>query len=133
MYHLAPPLDPEHAATIRERCARFNAWVDTRRNVRAGRFPREEEIPAELRGVNPTNLDKGLLDLCDFHAEPPAQLFAYVTHDISGAWQCANFPGVRYGTVHVGPAYKSPAFGRASTRRSVTLFAVNGWVYDGTF
>jgi hypothetical protein len=73
-----------------------------------------------------------LLDLSDFHRDPPARLFCYVTLTSHG-WECGNFTGTPYGRVHVGASYTCPAFGRKSTRRSVTLSAVNGWIYSGTF
>lgn len=137
MYYLSPPLEASSAALLQARADRFAAWVNTKRGRNGWASYKPDEIPAELRDVDPTNDEKSLLDLCKFHSEPPARLFCYVTqprlaNGTHGSWQCRNFPGALYGLVNVGPQYKSPGFYRASTRRSVALFAVNGWVYSGT-
>jgi hypothetical protein len=82
-----------------------------------------------------SNDERGELELHHFMTEAPLHLFAYVTKNRkTGAWQCNAWPGQPFGRVWVGDPYKSPGFyGRPSTRRSVTLFAVNGWIYSGTF
>lgn len=131
MYHLAPPLTPERFAELCARANRFRAWVDSIRGRNGWASYRPEEIPAELRDVDPSDDEKALIELQEFHARQPERLFCYVTRDGDG-WKCSTWPGARYGIVRVGASYKSPAFGRASTRRPVTLYGVNGCVYSGT-
>lgn len=95
-------------------------------------------LSAEAQAAMPdecriSNDERGELELHHFVTEAPAQLFAYVTRDReSDAWRCNTWPGQTYGRVVVGRAYECPGFWHPSTRRSVTLYAVNGWVYSGT-
>lgn len=131
MFHLAPPLTQDQYRALCARLNAFNAWVDTKRSRSGWASYRPDEVPAELK-PEPTNEERGLVELQDLHATQPERLFCYVTRDSSGAWKCGNFPGQLLGLVHVGPSYRSPAFGGWSTRRAVRLSCVNGVIYSGT-
>jgi len=127
-------LTTEQAETLRARYERFNAWVDTIRDKRSGWASyHPDDVPAELRGVALSNEETRELELFEFERDAPEHLFCYVTRR-DGAWQCGTFAGGSYGRVTVGYSYKVPGFYcRPSTRRSVTLHAINGWIYAGTF
>jgi hypothetical protein len=127
-------LTPEQAAELRARHDRFSAWVDTRRGRNGWASYHPDDVPAELRGVALSNDETAALELHEFERDAPEHVFCYVTRKPGEAWQCRTFAGGSYGTVAVGYAYRVPGFyGRPSTRRSVTLNAINGWVYFGTF
>lgn len=127
-------LTDQQAAELRARYERFAAWLDTKRGRNGWASYKPDEVPAELQGVALTNEETAALELYEFERDAPMHLFCYVTRKPGEAWKCSTFAGGSYGTVAVGYSYRVPGFYcRPSTRRSVTLRAINGWIYSGTF
>jgi hypothetical protein len=62
--------------------------------------------------------------------EKPERYFLYIDEKTRTA---TIWTGVLLGTVTFGREYKTPSFGRSSVRVPVTIQAVNGLTYHGTY
>lgn len=111
-----------------EICARldkFNAWLGTRCSYRS------EEVPA---GLEVSNDERAQVELFDFVNNPPDRYFLYIsakngTH--YGASGEANiWTGVKLGDVQFGNTWRD---NMGSIRVSVSIYAVNGYTYHGTY
>lgn len=133
MFMLERPLTTEQYRALCARANAFNAWLDTKRDRRGWASYRPEDVPATVPQIS--NEERGLIEIQDLHETQPERLFCYVTRrngPDSVEWKATNFPGQLLGLVLVGNAYRTPAFGRYSTRRPVRLACINGLIYHGT-
>lgn len=95
-----------------------------------------------------SNEELAAIELWSFCNQPPEKMFAYVKKsDKTNVYYrrmpngrggpfdylITNFTGESFGEAHLGYEYKSPAFWQPSIRQSVTLHAINGYWYYGTF
>jgi len=95
-----------------------------------------------------TNDELSAIELWGFCNQPPERLFAYIRKSTAANVPYRRMPsgygasfdhlvttwiGDSLGEARLGNAYHCPAFWRQSTRRSVTLHAVNGYWYYGTY
>jgi hypothetical protein len=118
------------AATIkelRERNARHNAFVDTKRSRNGWASYLPSEVPVNARI---TNEERSTLEVYDFLSTPPDRYFLYVNPEKGVA---TTWTGATIGRIALGPVYEVPAFGRPSTRQSIHVWAINGKEYFGTY
>jgi hypothetical protein len=123
-------ITPEQANDIRARNEALNAWVDTIRDKRSGWASyKPEDKPANVPDV--TNDERSALEVFEFVANPPDKYFLYINEEKKTA---TTWTGETLGTVLFGRTYKTPAFGGwPSTRVPVTVKAINGRTYHGTY
>jgi len=123
-------INAEQAADIRRRNDALNAWVDTIRNKRTGWASyKASDKPAHVPDV--TNEERSALEVFDFCQNPPDKYFLYIREKDRTA---TTWTGDVLGQVSFGLVYKCPAFGGfSSTRVPVTIRAINGLTYHGTY
>ena len=88
--------------------------------------------PEQVAHLNPpTNEERSQVEVFDFVTDPPSKYFLYINPEKHAA---TTFTGDRLGSVRFGQEYQTPAFGGfGSTRVPVTIQAINGRVYHGTY
>lgn len=128
-------ISAKQADSIRAREQAFRAaWdaFDPRRAAKGGGYTSAEIAKIEhIAGTKqPTNEERGALEQYDFYHEAPDKYFLYVNDATSAA---TAWPGTFLGRVQRGRSYRSPSFGNPSTRVPITVYAINGWVYSGTY
>jgi len=122
-------ITPEQAAEIRQRNDAPMAWVDTIRGKNGWASYRPEEKPAHVPDV--TNEERSALEVFGFVQNPPERYFLYVNEETHEA---TTWTGDKLGDVRFGRPYECPAFGGfSSTRVPVTIRAINGVTYHGTY
>jgi hypothetical protein len=116
-------LTKEQYEETKGRNDRHNAWVDSikRRSYRA------EEVPADCQI---TNEERSKLEVYEFVHNPPDKYFLYINQEKRLA---TTWTGDKLGEVTFGREYSSPAFGAFSRRIPITVVAINGKVYHGTY
>jgi len=120
-------LTPAQAADIRAKIDRFEAWLGDRRSYRP------EEVPADLPQVS--NEDRSALEVFDFVNDPPRRYFLYIKEGNPAqaaplVGQATTWTGDRLGYVRFGRSWRS---NMGDTRVPVTITAINGRVYVGTY
>lgn len=128
-------ISSENAASIeRRRDAYENARraFDPRRFEKGGGYtPAEIKQIEDLAGVKrPTNEELGALEAFNFATKSPERTIAYID---AKNLRATAWLGDDLGRVVLGSVYTTPAFGGASRRQPVTLYAINGWIYAGTY
>jgi hypothetical protein len=122
---------------LRDRCDRYETarkQFDSKRYKRGGGYsPKEQRAICKLAKIrrDVTNAERSAIELFEFCRDKPDRYFLYINEEkcVAGTW-----PGDVLGTVTFGREYKSPAFGGwPSTRVPVTIDAVNGCKYTGTY
>lgn len=78
----------------------------------------------------PSNEERSAVEVFDFVTNPPDRYFLYINHDKRLA---TTWTGDKLGDVAFGDEYHCPAFGWRSTRVPVTIKAINGRTYYGTW
>jgi hypothetical protein len=123
-------ITPEQAADIRKRNDALNAWIDTIRDKRTGWASyKPEDKPSHVPDVS--NDERSALEVYDFVTNPPDKYFLYVNQEKRTA---TTWTGDLLGQITFGREYRCPAFGGFSSRRiPVTVRAINGRVYVGTY
>jgi hypothetical protein len=121
-------ITPEQARDIRERNERLNAWVDSIRGRNGWASYKPEDKPAHVPEVS--NDERSSLEVFDFVNDPPAKYFLYINEKDKLA---TTWTGEKLGHVYFGRTYHSPAFGGHSVRVPVTVRAINGKTYHGTY
>lgn len=87
--------------------------------------------PEQVAHLNPpTNGERSQVELFDFVHDVPEKYFLYINEKTNLA---TTWTGVKLGDVWFGREYQTPSFGRASKRVPVTIKAVNGRTYHGTY
>lgn len=110
----------QQAADIRERLARFEAW----RNGRSGY--RVEDIPADVPRVS--NEEISALEVFEFIHDAPEKYFLYIREKEREA---ITWTGDKLGDItYMGPIWGDNFGGK---RRSITVRAINGKCYVGTY
>lgn len=125
----------EVAEKIRARIQAYEAarkGFDPRRYEKGGGYaPSELATIEKMAGVSAvSNEERSALEQFDFFHDAPEQYLLYVD-DKSG--KAITFTGDVLGRVERGVSYKSPSFGRASVRVPIKVYAINGYVYSGTY
>jgi hypothetical protein len=106
--------------------AKLRAWMGKRCSYHPS------ELPA---GINPPdNNERAQVELYDFINDPPEKYFLYIKAN-SGTYYGASgeatiWTGVKLGHVQFGKTWRG---NMGDTRVSVSVYAVNGYVYHGTF
>jgi hypothetical protein len=119
----------EQAADIRQRNDALMAWVDSIRGKNGWASYRPEDKPAHVPDVS--NEERSALEVFEFVQNPPDKYFLYINETTYAA---TTWTGDKFGDVRFGRAYKCPAFGGfSSTRVPVTIRAINGVTYHGTY
>lgn len=105
---------------------------DPKRFKRGGGYtPAEQREIERIAGCKaPTNEERSALEVYDFVHSPPDKYFLYVDDKTSKA---TTFMGDVLGSVERGHSYKSPSFGRSSTRVPIKVYGINGVTYAGTY
>lgn len=113
---------------------------DPKRYQRGGGYsPADVQKIADLAGVaSPSNAERGALELYEFMHDPPTVKFLYVTENKNGydPHKAQTFAGDYLGRVYFGQRYRAAGFGgrsAATERVPITLYAVNGKRYVGTY
>ncbi len=120
---------------------RYNAYEAARRGFDPKRFqrgggytPADEKRITEAAGVTrPTNEEMSRLEIYEFVTAPPERYFLYVQETTKKA---TTFMGDVLGDITLGRRYKAPSFGSAYTaseRVPVSIRAINGYTYSGTY
>ena len=122
-------IDEVIAADIECRLANLETWVV------ANGYRHKNGWTSYPSGIEPedckvSNDERAQLELRQFMIEKPERYFLYVDEKTKTA---TVWTGVVLGSVIFGREYKSPSFGRASVRVPVTIKAVNGLTYHGTY
>lgn len=130
------------AIEIQQRCDRKEQWLDGRTSYQP------DELPENCRV---TNEELSKLEIWKFCTDIPEKYFLYIKLDerpaeILAAIQkgakytnsfrkgiATTWTGDKLGDVFCGQEYKSPAFGNFSTRIPITVKAINGREYFGTY
>ena len=117
-----------------DRYERARETFDPKRFKRGGGYSTEDQAAIlKLAGLKqaPTNDDREDISVFEFMRDKPDRLDCYVDEKNHTAifWT----PRSTIGTVTFGRDYQTPAFGSPSTRAPVTVHAVNGCVYAGTY
>lgn len=119
----------EQYEEIKARNDKLTAWVDSIRGKNGWASYKPEDKPSHVPDC--TNEERGEMELYEFCTNPPDKYFLYVSEEKRTAF---TWPGQTLGTVQFGRAYKVPAFGGwPSVRVPVTIHAVNGLTYHGTY
>lgn len=120
-------ISAEQAADIEARLANLEKWI-----VASGHWGKNgwTSYPSgsEPEDCKVTNEERSQLEVRRFMLEKPERYFMYITRNSAGTWTAQNL-----GSVTFGREYKCPAFGRASVRVPVTIKAINGETYVGTY
>ena len=111
----------EQYSETKERIRRLKAWLGNRCSYKP------EEVPAELAV---TNEERSAVEVYEFTHDPPANYFLYVNEKEAKA---TTWTGDLLGKASFGQEYKCPAFGRCSVRVPITISAINGRTYHGTY
>jgi hypothetical protein len=113
----------EQRDEISARIGEFHMWLGKRTSYRT------EEVPA---GLAVSNDERAQVELYDFVHNPPDRYFLYIREDKeTGRKTAINFTGLTLGTVLSGREYRC-GFGW-SKRQSISVHAINGYVYHGTY
>lgn len=129
------------AARIRDAGQAYEAArkaFDPKKYARGGGYtPAEERRIEEMAGVaQPSNQERGALELYDFVKSPPDRYFLYVREakEPGGMHVATTWVGDVLGRVVFGREYKSPSLGHSpSARVPITVYGVNGVKYHGTY
>lgn len=116
----------EQRDDIMAREAKFRSWLGTRCSYRA------EEVPAGF--APPSNDERAQAELFDFVKDPPERYFLYIrakkgTH-YGASGEATIWTGVKLGDVQFGNTWRD---NMGSTRVSISVYAVNGYTYHGTY
>jgi len=109
---------------------------DPRRYEKGGGYtPAEIATIEKMAGlthstVDTRNAQRGDLEQYDFFHDAPERYFLYID-DATG--RATTWNGLLLGRVEHGSSYKSPSFGHPSVRVPVKVYAINGWIYSGTY
>jgi hypothetical protein len=115
----------QQATDIRTRNDALMAWVDSIRGKNGWASYRPEDKPADVPDV--TNEERSSLEVFDFVSNPPDKYFLYINEDNRTA---TTWTGDVLGRVSLGCEYRDNFGGR---RVPVTIHAINGRVYHGTY
>lgn len=107
---------------LRSQMDAYEAWRGNRNGIPIA------EIPAEFQQI--TNAHRSAVELWEFIHNPPKKYLCYINVEKRLA---TTWTGQKLGVVTLGREYECPAFGRCSKRQSVTVNAVNGKSYYGTY
>lgn len=132
---MARIISPEQANEIEARLVPLNAWI----NSRSGNSWTETE--REMAKIaNVTNEERSALECFLFCYDPPAKYFAYVSGEAplqtgcgteyGRACKVTTWTGEVLGNATLGPVYRDNFGGK---RRSISLRAINGQRYSGTY
>ena len=126
-------LTPSQASDIRARLARFEVWLNTKRNKRSGWASyRPEDVPADVPQVS--NEERSALEVFEFCTNPPDKYFLYIkplnTLCTGSVGEARTWTGERLGSVVFGRVWRSNMGDR---RVPVRISAINGRTYVGTF
>lgn len=119
----------EQAQDIRTRNEALMTWVDSIRGKNGWASYRPEDKPTNVPDV--TNDERSALEVFEFCTNPPDKYFLYINEEkrIATTWT-----GDMLGHVVFGREYRTPVFGGFSSRRvPVTIRAINGKTYHGTY
>lgn len=116
------------ARDITDRLRAFESWLDSKRKRPGAAVSyHPSEIPAGLKEIS--NDERGKLEVYNFVKQPPEKYFLY----INDAGSATTWNGEFLGSVTFGSSYQTPAFYTRSTRVPVTIRAINGFLYHGTY
>ena len=115
----------QQAADIRERLARFAAWVDTIRDKSGWASYRPEDIPADVPRVS--NDEISALEVFEFIHDAPEKYFLYIREKEGEA---ITWTGDKLGTVTFGRPWRDNFGG---TRVPIRVQGINGKRYAGTY
>ena len=118
-------ISPQQAAEIRTRNHALMAWVDSIRGKNGWASYRPEDKPSHVPDV--TNDERSSLEVFDFVTSPPDRYFLYIDDQKRTA---TTWTGETLGQVLLGCEYRDNFGGK---RVPVTVYAVNGYVYHGTY
>lgn len=104
----------------------YRAWLGTRTSYKT------EDLPENLRPFD--NNARAKMELYEFVHNPPERYFLYVsakngTH-YGASGEATIWTGVKLGDVQFGSTWQDNFGG---TRVSVSVYAVNGYTYHGTY
>ena len=131
-------IDKATADEIRARIERNAEWFRTsplvsRARNGAGSY-KPEDCPEECRV---DNAESSALEVYDFYTTPPERAFVYVRivqncgyYGLRSYGQVTTWVGDKLGDLTLGDSYRDNFGG---TRRAVTVKAINGAVYVGTY
>jgi hypothetical protein len=86
-------------------------------------------IEKEFGRASLSNEERGMVELHDWHHNPPADYFAYYSNECRVGDSITTFMGDVIGTVvSNGPIHSKKTY---SAKRSVTIRGTNGLIYDG--
>jgi hypothetical protein len=123
--------------SLKDKNARYEAAREAfdPKGFKRGRGYDKKEVAAivKMAGLRsaPTNDDRAAIEVYELVHNKPENIFCYINEKDGTA---TIWTGVVIGTAHFGQQYKTPAFGGfGSTRVPVTVRAINGCVYAGTY
>jgi hypothetical protein len=118
-------------AEFKARSERNRAWAEQFKKPNGWIVIEAHEqttCPADARI---TNEERSAIEVYEFCTTPPEKYFLYINAEKKLA---TTWTGDKLGDVTFGRAYQSPGFGGfASTRVPVTIAAINGRTYHGTY
>jgi hypothetical protein len=116
--------------------AALKAKIDAYHNSMRTLFPNQNGFtPEQIKQIvkharidrEPTNDERSKVETYEFCHNPPDRYFLYINENDKTA---TTWTGEILGTVYLGHAYRDNFGGK---RRSVTVRAVNGYTYHGTY
>lgn len=111
-------ITPEQAADIEKRLAAFYAWLGKRRSYPVGSAP---------AGMEVSNEDRTALELFKFKRDKPTRYTAYASESDNSV---TTWTGEKLGDASFKQTWRDNL---GSTRQHVTIVAVNGCCYWGTY
>ena len=123
----------QQADVLRQRLAKFDAWLDTKRTRNGWASYKPEDIPPDVPTVD--NDERSALEVCDFVNDPPASYFVYIKERVPGqaaplVGTATTWTGERLGWVRFGRPWRDNFGG---TRVPARIEAINGRYYVGTY
>lgn len=106
---------------LRDRLDAHQRWVDNRRSYVVSEEPIETRI---------SNEERSAIEVWEFTHNPPDKYFLYIEQQRALA---TTWTGDVLGQVSFGQEYCSPGFYRPSKRIPITVKAINGRTYYGTY
>lgn len=119
-------IDQATYENLRYRIDRHTQWL--RSTGKNSYHP--DEVPAHLKPLV-TNEERGAVEVYEFLNDVPEKYFLYIREKDKTA---VTWNGEKLGDVTFGYSYSCPGFwGRPSKRQPVTIRAINGRTYHGTY
>jgi hypothetical protein len=121
-------LNQTQYGSIKSLLLKLDAWIDTKRGKNGWASYRQEEKPASIPDVS--NEERSAVEVFEFCHDVPDHYFLYIDEQKRTA---TTWTGDKLGDVTFGREYSCPSFGHRSVRQPVTIHAINGRIYHGTY